>query len=1065
MFNVSKKTLSVVLCLALLLSVVAVCFMTPATAKTVTSTEEFITYKDLSKEFTPDVSLTFEGDETTKYGIAYGRWSDGAGYSGGKLSLTSGDYWVFFGKDGSVGKTIVRTDSGGKGTAEEKAAAVANRYTVTTGKTYMLTFDLQGAKDSTVPATIGEIGVNISVDGNAPATSNVSVLAKHNTILEYKIGGVAQAAGTKLTADSDWQTVSYIFQPKVDGACGINPKLGANMHIDNVKIVELDKQWDSSFQNKITFDLGGWEVNRTASAGYAAEENGNKYGVINVTQGGTTFFSNGEYRTNSITSLYNNHTTEDGLAQIATAQSKMFKFVPGETYEITFKYRYDKNYEYTNANYAPVVGKTKLGIRLMADPGGAAHGADDPIQAKSWVKNLTTSGLTLENDPNTEKWQDVKITFTVKEDADIDYASYGYIRAEEGNTIGKEGNGVYFGIRSDNRKIHIDDYEVKEIDLENSKSVSVTTDYVYHDMENDAVATNTTGSIGDKLVMNNSTTVKATFAADANDATRGKVLTMQADRGTFGDTGILVPGKKYYISFDAKGTSDNQALILVIAGLNDNNNNNLTGSYGGARYFISNASGAVPSNGNYPNHWKNASKGFKFYIDGKEVEHNGTNLRLSTKWQHFGIVIDLTDSDVVTAINQIGTSGTNTLLREDKARYFYFGNTGCSFDNFMMVQTSGVEGAVPETDGKVSINKSTEYVWDMDDATTSQLWQNTANTASFVEVEGRGKVLEFSSTASRAAFKDSNIIVPGCKYSISFDARTINDKGKAPQWLILTGRENGASSLGSPRYIFVNNSNNLTNQSTNEAYLKFFKFYIDGKEVIHRANSDNLDLTADWHTFTIEIDYTVGSDFYNVASNANDGVNKDGTPATFIASKAAFYFGTANSQYDNFTITKTETVEVEPKEFTEVSIRKPQVKDEKYLSAGLRFKAQLPTAVAEDAAEIGFVVAPSTHASQTADWYNLEKGLNKIARQGVVKNTALDKNCIYATVGDTTYYQMVITGLSAQDGTNLEAKTAYNRRFSVVLYTKDAEGKYSYYALGESSYYQTIGNNSIFKAQ
>ncbi|MBQ1183922.1 MAG: hypothetical protein IIX60_05695, partial [Clostridia bacterium] len=68
MFNVSKKTLSVVLCLALLASVVAVCFI-PANAETVTASKNV--YNDLSLK--PQVNLTFDGE--ARYGIPMGRYT------------------------------------------------------------------------------------------------------------------------------------------------------------------------------------------------------------------------------------------------------------------------------------------------------------------------------------------------------------------------------------------------------------------------------------------------------------------------------------------------------------------------------------------------------------------------------------------------------------------------------------------------------------------------------------------------------------------------------------------------------------------------------------------------------------------------------------------------------------------------------------------------------------------------------------------------------------------------------------------------------------------------------
>ena len=1028
MFNVSKKTLSVVLCLALLLSVVAVCFMTPATAKTVISTESVDVFKDLSKEVTPSVSLTFDGD--APYGIPFGRYAKGfTSYANNAYKLNGGGYWVFFGKDGTVGQSIVSYQESAHKTSETHIAAAAELYQFVKDKAYMVTFDVKVLANSTVGTSTITYGlVPDPSQGSGSSRSNMTSFSDKGVTLNYNINGVAQEAGTKMSVDSDWQTVSVAFTASADGKFGINPNFsGTNILIDNVKIYDLATCVDSTFQNKIDFDFGGFAVVRTGSGSYATEENGNKYGIVNSSKGDSVYFANDEYGT-VIDSLYNNHTDEEGRKLLAASYSKMFKFESGKRYEVSFKYRLDAT-QVEEANYK--VGVSAPTLRLMADPGGAAHAADNLLGSDSWAKDISYTGLILENEPGTDKWQDVKVAFTVKTAEET--SSYAKIRANAAEdadpaiyNLTIEDTGAYFGIKSDYWKIHVDDYQVK---LLTKEDVSIKTYYAYHDMEKDTFTTNKSGLPDGTLLANGGSagTYETTGASivDSGDKKYGNVAQLDGtgSRFTAVDANVLVEGRKYYISFDAKSTSGEAqtGVFYSIANLAfAAENNNFKGSQSNPRYNLS------------------ASSPFKYYVNGEETTY-ANFATLGTDWQHYGIVIDLTDATVVSTIK----NKASTIF--DTAKSFYLGKANSWYDNFTIVSTHDVEGAVPETE-----KADFSYV--------SKTYESTS--ASKIAVSATASLSEgvVSVTSGRFTFADSGIITAGHKYTFSFDAKL--NSGETWLTMIVSYLD---SSGKAPRY-FINNGTDgsAANSSTNTAVRSAFKFYIvdENGEKVETPLAD-YKVTDTWQTFIVEFDYTDAA--FLAATEVKFDTKNPAYMGQLTKDVNYFYVGANGGQFKNFKIVE-ETFEP----VIGISYREAQLDEENnYRSAGLRFKAGVPTAVATEAAEIGFVVAPSTHASMTEDWYKLEGELNAIARKGVVK--VKDSFDYIYNPDDTdsgmTEYQMVITGLSAEVDGDLEGKTAYNRRFSAVLYIKDAEGKYSYYALGESSYYQAFGNSSIFEAQ
>ncbi len=134
--------------------------------------------------------------------------------------------------------------------------------------------------------------------------------------------------------------------------------------------------------------------------------------------------------------------------------------------------------------------------------------------------------------------------------------------------------------------------------------------------------------------------------------------------------------------------------------------------------------------------------------------------------------------------------------------------------------------------------------------------------------------------------------------------------------------------------------------------------------------------------------------------------------------------------------------------FTEAAKRsiRAESNDGTYVSAGLRFRGTLTTAQYENAAEVGFAVIPSSLINNDYEkWFAIDAEGN-LANANAKRVDCTNK--IYADNGTTRDYQLILTNLTKEDS----AKNLKDTEFSVVMYTKDASGNYSYYFVNESSY-------------
>lgn len=1051
MFNVSKKTVSLVLCLTLIASVVVFCFAGPASA--VTNTIKYPVYDEaISLAAKPEVNLDFEGDNY--YGIPFNRGSTIKFNQDGFATVSNGGGWFFVGNNGTCPKyedgvditsgTVTNNDK-----EDAKEAYVVNNYLyeLKRGKTYKFVMKYKFLAGSYIKPR--SIGINVFQNPHKKTTDadkfadfpKAVTFVKGNSVV-WKTGGVVQegradtvtytdngVSYTKdvkvLETDTDVQTMtayitlsdSAITSDKTGNASdfgpfylglqnyygGYTPNFNATLAIDSIEIYDLTKS-DSAVQDDIAFDNGGIGINRYYnSISYGTEENGNKYAVLKSTgDGSAAYASNYEYGTSSCYSVGSSDDYKNKAEEVEAVYGKTFRFQPGHSYEVTFKYRYSEDASVT-------VGKSKPMIKFAVDPCGVPHSYDDLFGTNSWAKDITSNGLVLENDPSTGKWQTVKLTFTVKKDADIDYATAGYVRNAEGMTLEAMG-GACLGIRVDLTTIHIDDYCVREligyrISSFNTQNVSLDFD---NTMPTDVTCKNAT----------------VTYGTNENTGSKYMEVTAKGNaRISMAETRVLKMNKKYYISFDAKSENGCTNFNLIMG--------NKASDY---RIFLTDPDPKSALN----------SSGSKFYINGKDV--NGyDNFKPNGEWRHYGFTLNL-DYEKWNNIQSSGNTVNDTNWQNLEAGggvYLLFGaginqsGTSICYDNIKITQFDELADAVPATTDKVERDDYTaSYVNHFDSITTSNLIQNTADTAA-VEADAaapeRGNVIKLSSSASRFTLKNSDILEKGYKYTVSFDGKldpnAAAESGKL--WLMMAS---DTSTNIDTRFILRAASDD---GCTAPAVLdKAFKLYIDGNQVLDRTK---MDITKEWQTFTIEIDYT-NEELINVAN----------------LSKAAryFHFGCANGWFDNFKIIKR--TEGTIKESTQASIRQASGEGENYVSAGLRFKNCLPNEVVAAADEVGFVVIPSSMATQAVkSWYMLDGNGHTDAKKVVCKDNSTNR--YYEKTGFDTYYQLVLTGLSTESG-----KTAYNRRFSAVMYVKNGEN-YTYYALGETSYNNVNAISEVLK--
>ena len=312
----------------------------------------------------------------------------------------------------------------------------------------------------------------------------------------------------------------------------------------------------------------------------------------------------------------------------------------------------------------------------------------------------------------------------------------------------------------------------------------------------------------------------------------------------------------------------------------------------------------------------------------------------------------------------------------------------------------------------------------------------TYNDLSIVADGEHGNVLKtVSNKNARVCFDDLDIIKDR-RYYIYFDAKSDTDGAKL---LTLIGTK---TSSGNCRHF-------LTGYAKQDEDVQY---YINGKA----ETSADFTLSTEWQHYGIYLD-TSGESL--LAAILKNGASY----ADFWNKEIHFLFGVMNATayFDNIQL-----VEIDPREdavpkldrlTAAVSLRTPRSAIENngaYLSAGLRFKGIISNTVKENADEIGFIVTPSAFALEDADWYDISNGVSANVRTGVCYLKG-NYDIAYSVFDDTTAYQMILTGLSKENGT-----TTYIQRFSTVMYVRSGS-QYTYYALGETSYNEVLGRYRI----
>lgn len=317
----------------------------------------------------------------------------------------------------------------------------------------------------------------------------------------------------------------------------------------------------------------------------------------------------------------------------------------------------------------------------------------------------------------------------------------------------------------------------------------------------------------------------------------------------------------------------------------------------------------------------------------------------------------------------------------------------------------------------------------MDDQ-TADAFITTSGTVEFTtDSEGEhGDVLKLSSTGvARITFEDFDI-KQNRKYYISFDAKATVNGARSVSVIGAKGSNGGAW-----RHFLTGN------ETRNDGV----QYYINGEKV----TGENFKYSSEWARYGIIID-TANETLLSEIAEYRDNF---WTNSSF---SIHFLFGVRNGEalFDNMKLTEVESLsDAVPSlesAFSAVSIRTPKCSDDNngtYLSAGLRFKGVISNDVKATADEIGFELIPSTVAVKDSDWYDMGAGRNALTKTAVCYKKGV-KDVVYAENSNSTEYQLILTGLSTEDG-----KTAYMRRFSAVMYVKSGE-TYSYYALGEISF-------------
>ncbi len=362
-----------------------------------------------------------------------------------------------------------------------------------------------------------------------------------------------------------------------------------------------------------------------------------------------------------------------------------------------------------------------------------------------------------------------------------------------------------------------------------------------------------------------------------------------------------------------------------------------------------------------------------------------------------------------------GDSGFAFGINADKAaaagRIVY-----AAFDNFKVEEPYG------------SYSHTETDVYTMDDEVVTALAGITGNITYENDAE-KGKVVKIvGGNAGRAYIPGTPTVKANTKYYVTFDAKGIT----AGNGLNLG--VGAADNPGAYRLFIMGFSDQATGS----------RLFINGVETEIVEGFGNV--KTSWQSYGVIID-TGNADFLEAEGKTSQGVLHHEAYIIFGANNTTVYF-------DNIKIVEVgqfDSVVPEKDDSAMYSIRE-ESNEGAFVSAGLRFRGTVETAVKAGAEEIGFVIAPVEAIAGDADWYEIPT-LNAAAKTAVAYDST--KDVIYDDEDNGTSYQLVLKGLSNAQGQNI-----CERRFAAVIYVKTNDA-YSYISLGEMSYAEVAAEYAV----
>lgn len=324
--------------------------------------------------------------------------------------------------------------------------------------------------------------------------------------------------------------------------------------------------------------------------------------------------------------------SDDTTAKEA-AYKALFKCQPGKTYKLQFDYKY----------YAGTGGSSRdMDVCVMTNPLNSK--ADS-------VYSLAKRTTLLESNPASQSW--TAVDNALSEDTDWHTAYYIFTVSPD------DTEGICVGI-SPGYNATYETYGAID-----NVSICVEGSFLY----NESVV-HTMDAFDEPFI--NGSGCTATKVEDAEKGDVLKIVGTGSARGGFTDLKIQ-KNKKYYVYFDAKSDVDNTEPVFVLGG-----NGTSSPRY---RYFIIGFD-------------KYNDRGVELYVDGEKK--TAANVKLSTEWQRYGLIIDTTDE---TLVNNAANANINKDLWDQNPHFLFGVRDGTAYyDNVQLIEMDNLASAVPETD-------------------------------------------------------------------------------------------------------------------------------------------------------------------------------------------------------------------------------------------------------------------------------------------------------------------------------------------------------------------------------